>query len=545
MYYQQYLIIDYGTTHIKGILFRNSLGTVSILRRETLPIVHLVDSEEDEYEYNIVRFTQSFFPEEKNLILNIPTEKVIIRDVSLTLDNEKTIRAVVPTEVENLLPYPMEVMTTKFCIWKIENENSRTITFNVHNNDLSITAEPLIKNESQIQSIYTDLFSLSCLLRQRYHKASIVTDEKLAQLDIGGRISILNFCLNGKVFFSRYFPIGGETITKAISKKLDLSYSEAEAIKVGIDFDITEPQEEIVKKYKKQFGLNNEQYTIVIDCIVNVIRTLSAEVRRSLLVVEPKLVPTQVYLSGGSSSFPGLSKILSEKISLPCTYYDFVELEEFGSNKNIYAVCLGENFHKKLKKNDRVDFLTDQISKKISASSFQIGKFKPHLAISSISLILLLIVFSVGIYNDKKKLQAQKESLRSKFQQGFGRALTDEEDAISAATMERNKEKKRSEIVRLFLSKEGILDLILEANNRFPTKEELDFVLDQFSFDADSIQIYGRVNEYSEIGIIQSALEKSSKFKNIEVMNKRLITGVAKFKVSFKIKMDLKTAGKE
>ncbi len=83
------------------------------------------------------------------------------------------------------------------------------------------------------------------------------------------------------------------------------------------------------------------------------------------------------------------------------------------------------------------------------------------------------------------------------------------------------------------------MDLLNEATEQFPSSEVLPFVLDQFNFDENEIQIYGRVNEFGEIGIIQAALEKSEKFTNIQVLNKRLITGVNKYKVSFKIKMDI------
>ena len=72
----------------------------------------------------------------------------------------------------------------------------------------------------------------------------------------------------------------------------------------------------------------------------------------------------------------------------------------------------------------------------------------------------------------------------------------------------------------------------------FPSKD-FDFILDQFTLDGNNVSIYGRVNEFQDIGAVQSALEKSSKFKNIKVVNKNLINGVTKFKVRFKIELEI------
>jgi general secretion pathway protein L len=544
MFYKQYLVIDYGTTHIKGVLLKDSFGNISILRKEILPIVNLQGSEENEYEYNLIRFIQSFFPEERNLHLNIPLENVIVRDLSLQLDEEKVLRSIIPAEVESLLPFPMEMMSTRFCIWKIEEENSRTITFSVINDNITQTAEPLIKNQKHIRAIYTNLFSLSCLLFHKREHERIITEEKQAQLDMGGKVSVLNFCLNGKVFFSRYFPIGGETITRKISNRLGISYKDAEEIKMSLSFNIINPGEEAIQKLNKQFKLKEGQVQIILSCIMETLKSILAEVKKSFLVIEPKMVPTEIFLSGGTSLLSGINQYFSDSLGISCRNYELIESDSLGLDKNIYLTCLGEHYHSKLPSKYKVDFMNESISKKVSSSAFQLSKFKPHFILAGIILILFLAVFGISIWNHKSKLRANEEILKSKYEIGFGRKLSDGAEPLAEATAETKKEKDRTEIIRTFYDKDGVLDLILEINNLFPGKEDLDFMLDQFSYDTTSVHIYGRVNELSEIGTIEVALSKSNKFKNIEVMNKRLITGVTKFKASFKIKMDIKSAGK-
>ena len=139
---------------------------------------------------------------------------------------------------------------------------------------------------------------------------------------------------------------------------------------------------------------------------------------------------------------------------------------------------------------------------------------------------------------DTRKLNAYEAELREKYKQGFGIEAPEDEDVMSLALNKVKEENKKSEIVRLFLNKENILELILDLNQNFPSKD-FDFILDQFTLDGNNVSIYGRVNEFQDIGAVQSALEKSSKFKNIKVVNKNLINGVTKFKVRFKIELEI------
>ncbi|EMF81380.1 fimbrial assembly protein PilN [Leptospira weilii serovar Topaz str. LT2116] len=71
----------------------------------------------------------------------------------------------------------------------------------------------------------------------------------------------------------------------------------------------------------------------------------------------------------------------------------------------------------------------------------------------------------------------------------------------------------------------------------FPSSDMQPFQLDQFDYDQDLVKIGGKVNEFSEIGVVQRSLEKSPMFKDIEIVDKKLMQGVKNYKVSFIIKM--------
>ena len=201
---------------------------------------------------------------------------------------------------------------------------------------------------------------------------------------------------------------------------------------------------------------------------------------------------------------------------------------------------MGTGYHNRLKKSEKVDFLTPEFSK-LMKNTIRLDAFKPHLIIAGISLFILLTVFFVQMFVDTRKLNAYEEELREKYKQGFGVEAPEDEDVMSLAQSKVKDENKKSEIVRLFLNKENILELLLDLNQNFPAKD-FDFILDQFTLDGNIVSIYGRVNEFQDIGAVQSSLEKSQKFKNIKIVNKNLISGVTKFKVRFKIELEIQTS---
>jgi general secretion pathway protein L len=532
MIYEQYLSIDYGTSYIKGVLHKEILGSVTILRSESLKLVRFESDEGDEYEYNIVRFIQSFFPEETNFIINLPLDKIFIRDIVVPLGNEKAVREVIPFEVENVVPFPIEDMVVQGTISRMEAEATRVITFSSHNTDIEKSAAPFARTDISLKCMSTDPISLSA--NGKYFYGKTINESHYAQLDIGGKVSIFNLLEKGRLIHSRFFAGGGDFITEKIRKLLHMGSEEAEDLKHSITFSIYDPDPEDLESFKKRFFLSEENVLEILSMIRESIKEIANEVLKSIHTIRSGERPHTVFLSGGASLFKDTEKILFDLTGFTFKRYDFLDIEQ-----EIYINCISMGYHYRLRKQDQVNFLTEEFSKRLNKNLIKFANFKPHIILLSLSLTILSSVFVVSILNDKRKIQTQEQLLREKFTQGFGRELTEEDDVMAEALSEVKKEQKKSEIVRLFLSKESILDIIYELSILFPPKDEFNFVLEQFTYDGNEIHIYGKVDEFSDLGTIQTALEKSKIFKNLEVQNKRLIQGVSKLRVSFKIKLEL------
>jgi general secretion pathway protein L len=534
MIFEQYLAIDYGTSYIKGILYKQVLGTVTILRSEILKIVKFGGNETDEYEYNMVRFIQSFFPEESDFIINLPLEKLFIRDLVIPLGSEKAVREVMPFEVENVVPFPIEEMIVQGNIWKIEKESSQLITFSAHNYDVEKSAQPFSRPEVNLKCIGTDPFTLSTIPKVYFGKG--FQENYIGQLDIGGKVCIFNLINKSALVHSRFFAGGGDPITQSIMKLKNLSLEDAEELKHSIDFSIEDPDPELVEKFRKRYSVSTEEFEKILQIIKNSIKQIGNEVSKSLHTLHGSERPSSILLSGGGSLFKGIEKYLFDITGIVFKRYDFLEMK----NEN-YINCLSIGYHYRLAGNEKINFLTPEFSARLNKNAIKISKFKPHIIILSLATLILITAFFVGIFIDNKKLKANELVLRQKYQEGFGKEAGEEDDILALAGSEVMKEKKKSEIVRLFLSKESILDIILELTEAFPSKEEFNFVLEQFTYEGDGNAVYieGKVDELSDLGIIQSNIEKSKIVNKTEVQSKKFITGAVKLKVSFKIKVTL------
>jgi general secretion pathway protein L len=530
--FDQYLAIDYGSTLLKGVLFKKVLGKVTILRTESLSVVHLDENEGDPYEYNIVRFIQSFFPEENRFLLNLGIHNLFVRDLTIPLTTEKAIQEVLPFEVENLVPYPMEELEVIGKTWRVDKESSELICFNVHHSELNRALRPFAKGDLQLSCLSLDSYVISSIISK--HHNLLIHEKTVLQIDIGGKYSILNIVQEGKLRHTRQIYMGGSEITEELSKLLKIENSVAEELKKAIQFSLFQGDEnlEIELKTLSKFSLSSSQLKAIKKLVQTKTESVIHEMENSIFSLNEKERPSLVLLSGGGSLFVGLKEQIQLRLNLPVSRYDFL-----GITDPTLVTAVGTGIH--FESRSQVNFLSTGFAKRINSNRFRISAFKPHLVLVAISIVLLLGVFVIGIILDNRKISANKAVLLEKYKAGIGGEIGSDEDVLSAAAARLKAEKKKTEIYRLFLSKESILDLMNEATEQFPSTEVLPFVLDQFNFEDNEIQIYGRVNEFGEIGMIQAALEKSEKFTNIQVLNKRLITGANKLKVSFKIKMDI------
>jgi len=122
-------------------------------------------------------------------------------------------------------------------------------------------------------------------------------------INVGAAVTNINVVLNGMATFTRDVTMGGNAFTEEIQKQLNISYEEAEALKVGGqgEADAVVPQE-------------------VERVIQGVADQMGGEIQRSLdfyAATAPDSHVGKVFLSGGTARIPALFKVIEQRAGVP------------------------------------------------------------------------------------------------------------------------------------------------------------------------------------------------------------------------------------
>jgi len=129
--------------------------------------------------------------------------------------------------------------------------------------------------------------------------------ETVVLVNAGASVVNINVLANGLTTFTRDVTMGGNQFTEEIQKQLNVSYDEAEKLKVGgdqaQDSDSVVPQE-------------------VERVIQGVADQMAGEIQRSLDFYTATAADSHIsrlYLSGGTAKIPALFKVIEQRVGVP------------------------------------------------------------------------------------------------------------------------------------------------------------------------------------------------------------------------------------
>lgn len=232
-------------------------------------------------------------------------------------------------------------------------------------------------------------------------------DEPTLLLNIGSRSTSLMIADHNRAFI-RDIPIAGDTITNQIAKEFNISFAEAEQMKIRYGFvalggSYEEPDSELASTISK--------------IARNVMTRLHGEVSRSVNVWRAQHGGSplaQVLLSGGSSSMLYMSEFFQEKLRLPVTYLNTfgavgiensVDREKLQSAAPMSQELIGAALQSVTRCPINISLLPRSIR-----SQYELNAKKPYFYASAGVLIVCLLLFGVGV----SKLLDREEGRRDK-----------------------------------------------------------------------------------------------------------------------------------
>jgi type IV pilus assembly protein PilM len=230
---------------------------------------------------------------EKQVIVDLPESEVISRLIRLPPLKDSEILDALKFEAETFVPFPLNEVSIDYDVIEKDDAGRLTVFVVAAKNDLIQGYVKIFK------SLGLELMALESpsIAFGRVIKNGIKTVERIVAVDLGDKYtSIFNFN-KGNVYFSRSIPVGGESLTRAVSLGLGLDMASAE-------------------EYKKAYGIKeNELEGKIRVAAMPVFNTITEEIRKAMaLFMEDtggKTVELLI-LSGGGAHLPGMAEELTK-----------------------------------------------------------------------------------------------------------------------------------------------------------------------------------------------------------------------------------------
>ena len=261
-----------------------------IVNREIVNQVAVVDS--------IKSLTNQLKLSSKSVCTALSGTAVIIKRMNLEVPKIKELQEQVFWEAEQYLPFDVSDVVMDFQMLSRGKDNKTDVLLVAAKRSVLDTYMGSIQDAGLKPKIVDiDFFALQNLFEANYPASP---SEAVAIVDIGASALKLVVVHDGIPVFTKDSALGGRNLTAEIQKHLNLSYADAESLKVGEQANGT-PQE-------------------VSDLMHIMGENFAAEIKRALDFYNASSAGapvSYVLLTGGSAKIPNLSKVVEDTVGLP------------------------------------------------------------------------------------------------------------------------------------------------------------------------------------------------------------------------------------
>ncbi|MCY1081143.1 type IV pilus assembly protein PilM [Archangium lansingense] len=306
--------LDIGSTSVKMILLKEQRkrGQVSYALQsfgmKPLPPEAIVDGALMN-STAIVQALQELMTElkvkNKEVAIGVSGHSVIIKKIQMPRMTQEELEESIQWEAEQYIPFDVKDVNIDTQILDAGGNDATgqmDVLLVAAKKDM-INDYTTVVSESGLQPVVVDVdaFAVQNMFASNY---DVPDKETVVLINAGASVVNINIISNGITVFTRDVTIGGNQFTEEIQKQLNVSYEEAEALKIGGtrgDSDAVVPQE-------------------VERVLMSVAEQVAGEIQRSLDFYAGTAVDanfTKVYLSGGTAKIPALFKTIETRVGVP------------------------------------------------------------------------------------------------------------------------------------------------------------------------------------------------------------------------------------
>lgn len=260
-----------------------------IVNREIVNQVAVVES--------IRTLTSQIKLKNRNVCTSLSGTSLIVKRMSVEVQNQKELQEQVFWEAEQYLPFDVADVVMDFHVLsKGKDVKTDVLLVAVKRSVLDSYMAAIEDSGLKPKIVDADYFALQNLYEANYPANPA---EAVAIVDIGAAATKIVVIHDGVPVFTKESSLGGRNLTAEIQKNLNLSYADAETLKMGGQGPM--PQE-------------------VSDLMQIMSENFATEIKRSLdfYAASSAGAPVSyILLAGGSARIPNISKIVEDVTGLP------------------------------------------------------------------------------------------------------------------------------------------------------------------------------------------------------------------------------------
>ena len=300
--------LDIGSSTVKLVQLKERKGGYSLLAwgQAQLPPEAIVDGALMNSSA-IVEAVRQVLAEQKvktkEVAIGVRGHSVIIKKIQLPRMTQEELDESIQWEAEQYIPFDVKDVNIDTQILTPAGDAAGQMDVllvaakkDMINDYTSVCAEAGL----QVNVVDVDAFAVQNAYEVNYEASG---SETVVLINVGAAVANINIIANGVTTFTRDITLGGNAFTEEIQKQLNISYDEAEALKIGGqgETDAVVPQE-------------------VERVIQGVADQMAGEIQRSLDFYAATAADNRiarVLLSGGTARIPALFKVIEARGSVP------------------------------------------------------------------------------------------------------------------------------------------------------------------------------------------------------------------------------------
>ncbi len=331
--------LDIGSSCIKAVELKRSRGGIEVAHLGVEPLASdvVVDSmimDSPSVSSAITKLFTENNIKTRAVATSVSGHSVIVKPISIPTRSEAELENDIKTEAAQHIPFDIDVVNIDYQLLSEDlSAPQMDIILVAVKKDKILNYTNVLNMAGKTPAVVDiDAFALQNCYEYNYEPAPTTT---VALLNIGASVMNINIVKGSKPLFTRDVSVGGHQYTDSLQKELDLSFDDAEALKLG----------------QKVGTVSEDAKTPILQQVTEII---VLEIQKTFDFFRATAAGEhieRIYLAGGSSKVTGLMEALRQEFSLPVevlnpfariTYAEGTPAAELiGQNAGQLAVAVG------------------------------------------------------------------------------------------------------------------------------------------------------------------------------------------------------------